>query len=226
MRRRGNKPLVQPAPRLLLIDNYDSFTYNLAQALAALGAEVVVARSDRLAVEAVMAPELSGLVLSPGPGRPEDAGICPAALRLLDATDSPLPVLGVCLGHQVIAQVYGAQVVRAARPIHGEIWEVLPVAPLASLSLGSTEESPASGDPLWAGIEPPLQATRYHSLVVSPQDLPDCLAVTARTAAGEIMALRHRRRPRWGVQFHPESIGSPHGPVLLRNFLRLCTTRP
>lgn len=201
-----------PAPRLLLIDNYDSFTYNLAQALAALGAEVVVARSDQLAVESVLTSELSGLVLSPGPGRPEDAGICPAALRRLDedAAAAALPVLGVCLGHQVMAQVYGAQVVRAARPIHGEIWEMLPTPP-------------AAADPLWQGIEPPLRATRYHSLVVSPQHLPACLAVTAQTATGEIMALRHRTRPRWGVQFHPESIGSPHGPTLLRNFLALCT---
>lgn len=201
-----------PAPRILLIDNYDSFTYNLAQALAALGAEVAVARSDRLPPEAVLAAELWGLVLSPGPGRPEDAGICPAALRLLDAAESSLPVLGVCLGHQVMAQVYGGQVVRAARPIHGEIWEILPIPPRA----------PAAADPLWQEIAPPLRATRYHSLVVAPQELPECLEVTARTAGGEIMALRHRTRPRWGVQFHPESIGSPQGVTLLRNFVKLC----
>ncbi len=202
------------APRLLLIDNYDSFTYNLAQALAALGAEVAVARSDQLAVTAVLVPELCGLVLSPGPGRPEDAGICPAALRALDDAGSPLPVLGVCLGHQVMAQVYGAKVVRATRPIHGEIWDVLP-APVAA---------PAeTADPLWWGVTGPLRATRYHSLVVAPETLPDCLQATAYTQSGEIMALRHRTRPRWGVQFHPESIGCPHGPQLLGNFLRLCT---
>jgi anthranilate synthase component 2 len=206
---------VQRAPRLLLIDNYDSFTYNLAQALAALGAEVVVARSDRLAVAAVLDAGLAGLVLSPGPGRPEDAGICPAALQALDAVSSPLPVLGVCLGHQVMAQVYGAKVVRAARPIHGEIWDVLPV------HLG-----PLAADPLWEGVPAPLRATRYHSLVVAPATLPECLVATAQTADGELMALRHRSRPRWGVQFHPESIGSPDGPLLLRNFLRLCTAPP
>jgi anthranilate synthase/aminodeoxychorismate synthase-like glutamine amidotransferase len=198
-------------PRLLLIDNYDSFTYNLAQALAALGAEVAVVRSDRVAVAAVLEPELLGLVLSPGPGRPEDAGICPAALRALDAVGSPLPVLGVCLGHQVMAQVYGAEVVRAARPIHGEIWDVLPAAGMVG-----------EADPLWLGVEAPLRATRYHSLVVAPASLPECLEATAHTAGGEIMALRHRTRPRWGVQFHPESIGCPGGPLLLRNFLRLC----
>jgi anthranilate synthase/aminodeoxychorismate synthase-like glutamine amidotransferase len=210
--------------RLLLLDNYDSFTYNLAQALAVLGAEVTVARSDHIAVDEVLRPELAGLVLSPGPGRPEEAGCCPAALLALDAAGSPLPVLGVCLGHQVMAMVYGGQVVRAARPIHGEIWDVLPAGPHGRWAEHGDAGSAADAvdDPLWAGVPAPLRATRYHSLVAERQSLPACLEVTAQSPSGEVMALRHRHRPRWGVQFHPESVGSPDGPLLLRNFLRLC----
>jgi len=199
--------------RVLLIDNYDSFTFNLAQGLAEAGAAVEVVRNDALGVMELLdlgrQSGAGGLVLSPGPGRPEDAGVCPALLAALAAAAPDWPVLGVCLGHQLIAQAFGAAVVRAAEPIHGKVW---PVA----------LEPPALTDPLWAGMPQTAHATRYHSLVVDWATLPDCLEVTARTAEGDIMALRHRTRPLWGLQFHPESVGTPEGATLLRNFVALC----
>src|SRR5262249_6360763 len=139
-------------------------------------------------------------------------GVCAALLAALVAADLDWPVLGVCLGHQLLGQAFGAKVVRAASPIHGKVWpiELLPAA---------------AEDPLWAGLKAPLVATRYHSLVVDNETLPDCLSVTARTAEGDIMALRHRQRPLFGVQFHPESIGTPQGARLLSNFVRLCGER-
>lgn len=204
--------------RLLLIDNYDSFTFNLAQALAVAGAAVEVVRNDALTVADVLSRrgQLDGLVLSPGPGRPEAAGICPALLAALDAEPSlhRWPLLGVCLGHQLLGQAFGAAVVRAPAPIHGKVW---PIRQLAQSE---------ARDPLWAGLPPAIEATRYHSLAVAPETLPACLQVTAVAAASDdpqlIMALRHRDRPLFGVQFHPESIGTPHGPALLRNFVALC----
>lgn len=213
------EPRPQPlALRVLLLDNYDSFTFNLAQALGALGADVEVLRSDARSVEELLEAAADGIVLSPGPGRPADSGACPALLKALLsrrrelAGPSTLPILGVCLGHQAMAEVCGATVVRAERPIHGQVWEV--------------EPTPAAArDPLWSGIRWPLLATRYHSLIVDPPTVPRDLIVTARTPEGEIMALRHRRLPWWGVQFHPESIGCVQGPLLLRNFLRECALR-
>lgn len=199
--------------RLLLIDNFDSFTFNLVQAFLALGAAVEVVRRDAGDARALLARRPDGLVLSPGPGRPEDAGVCLSLLRALPDAAPALPLLGVCLGHQALAQVHGARIVRAAQPIHGKVWPIV-----------ATDA--ADADPLWRGLPRPLLATRYHSLVADPQTLPADLVVTARTPEGEVMALRHRARPLWGVQFHPESVGTPDGPALLANFLSLCRGDP
>ncbi len=195
-------------PRLLLLDNYDSFTFNLAQGLATAGASVEVLRNDAVDVSAIVQrrAEIDGLVLSPGPGRPEDAGICPRLLTVLKTAAPDWPLLGVCLGHQLIGQAFGAAVVRAAMPLHGKIWPIH--ATLAGLQ-----------DPLWKGLPPILDATRYHSLLVADQSLPSCLCPLAYSREGDLMALRHRHRPLWGVQFHPESIGTTHGAGLLRNFV-------
>jgi anthranilate synthase/aminodeoxychorismate synthase-like glutamine amidotransferase len=184
---------------LLLIDNYDSFTYNLAQYLTELGAEVRVARNDALTVDEIVRLHPSHLVISPGPGTPDEAGVSLAAIRQLAGT---LPILGVCLGHQAIGQAFGGRVVRAPRVMHGKISEVL-----------------HEGRGVFRDLPSPLVATRYHSLVVEPETLPACLMVTARTDRGEIMGLEHRELPVFGVQFHPESIMTPEGKRLLGNFL-------
>jgi anthranilate synthase/aminodeoxychorismate synthase-like glutamine amidotransferase len=210
----------QPASRLLLLDNHDSFTFNLAQGLAMAGAEVEVVRSDALTVAEALRKKdegATGLVLSPGPGRPEDAGVCPDLLTALFGAAPDWPVLGVCLGHQLLGQCFGARVVRAAAPIHGKIFAVV-----------RTDVQ----DPLWRGVPEVIEATRYHSLVVDPKTLPDCLLATAyvkqeRDEAGPVMmAMRHRSRPLFGVQFHPESVGTPHGQRLLENFVAItCSSR-
>lgn len=185
---------------ILLLDNKDSFVWNLAQGLMALGATVTVARSDRLAVAELGAA--TALVLSPGPGRPEDAGICIDAIR---AWSGRRPILGVCLGHQAIGAAFGGAVVRG-EPCHGRDWEVR-----------------HDGQGLFAGLPRPLRAARYHSLCVDPATLPAELAVAATTPEGVVMALRHRHHPTFGVQFHPESFRSPDGPRLLANFLALAS---
>ncbi|MDH3474500.1 MAG: aminodeoxychorismate/anthranilate synthase component II [Rhodospirillales bacterium] len=185
----------------LLIDNYDSFTYNLYHFLSELGAEVEVRRNDALTVEAALAPKPEGLVLSPGPCDPDQAGIC---LDLVAAAAGRLPILGVCLGHQSIGQAFGGKVVRAPLPMHGKLSEI---------SHG--------GEGIFAGLPSPLSATRYHSLIVARDSLPDCLKITAETEDGLIMGLSHRDLPIHGVQFHPESIASEHGHALLGNFLEL-----
>ena len=204
--------------RLLLIDNYDSFTFNLAQGLATAGAALRVLRNDALEVEAISTlfrrGEVDGLVLSPGPGRPEEAGVCAALLAAWKDAAASWPLFGVCLGQQLIGQVCGATVRRAAAPIHGKVWPMRCTAA-------------AARDPLWQGLPKRLEATRYHSLVVARETLPDCLVAAAFTDDGvedddELMALRHASLPWWGVQFHPESIGSPQGQRLLENFVRIC----
>lgn len=210
-------------PRLLLIDNYDSFTFNLAQALSIVGADVEVIRNDALSVDDALQRPFVGLVISPGPGRPCDAGISPALLRALLTEKAAVPVLGVCLGHQLLAEVLGGRVERAARPVHGKIWQIQQTQP-------ATDRRPGDQDRLWQGLPTTIEATRYHSLVVAPDSMPSCLRVSAWTAptTGEsdedrvIMALHHRSRPLFGVQFHPESIGCPQGPRLLQNFVRIC----
>lgn len=185
---------------ILVIDNYDSFTYNLVQMLGALHPHIEVRRNDAVTPAEILASPPDFLVLSPGPGEPAGAG---RLLEIVRACAPRLPTLGVCLGHQALAAACGARIVRAARPLHGHASDIH-----------------HAGRGLFAGLPRPLPAGRYHSLVVDPATLPPQLQPLARTAAGELMALRHRVWPAWGVQFHPESILTPAGPRLLRNFLR------
>lgn len=186
---------------LLLIDNYDSFTYNLVHYLGALGATVTVRRNDALDVQAAMAMNPAGIVLSPGPCDPDQAGICLALTAA--AAETRTPLLGVCLGHQTIGQAFGGKVVRAGEIVHGKLGHIR-----------------HTGKGLFAGLPSPFAATRYHSLVVERASLPDCLEVTADLEDGTIMGLQHRELPIHGVQFHPESIASEHGHALLDNFLK------
>jgi len=185
---------------ILVVDNYDSFTYNLVQLLAALGAEVEVRRNDTLTAEEALALAPAGIVVSPGPGTPEDAGISRDVIRA--AAAAGVPLLGVCLGHQCIAEVFGGTVCRSPKPVHGK-----------------TDEVTHDGAGLFTGIPSPFSATRYHSLCVDVASVPDELEVTAHTPDGVIMALRHRELPIYGVQFHPESVLTPEGAKLLANFL-------
>ena len=189
---------------LLLIDNYDSFTYNLVHYLGELGADVVVRRNDALDVQAAMALNPAAIVLSPGPCDPSQAGICLALTAA--AAETRTPLLGVCLGHQTIGQAFGGQVVRCHEIVHGKMGTMF-----------------HTGKGVFTGLPTPFQATRYHSLVVDRATLPDCLEVTAALDDGTIMGLRHRTLPIEGVQFHPESIASEHGHALLRNFLTLAS---
>ncbi|MCA3509772.1 MAG: aminodeoxychorismate/anthranilate synthase component II [Rhodobacter sp.] len=187
---------------LLLIDNYDSFTYNLVHYLGELGADVVVHRNDALDVQSALALRPDAIVLSPGPCDPAQAGICLALTAA--AAETRTPLLGVCLGHQTIGQAFGGKVVRCHEIVHGK--------------MGVMHHA---GKGVFAGLPSPFRATRYHSLVVERQTLPACLEVTAWLEDGTIMGLRHRERPIEGVQFHPESIASEHGHQILRNFLDL-----
>jgi anthranilate synthase/aminodeoxychorismate synthase-like glutamine amidotransferase len=186
---------------LVMIDNFDSFTYNLFQYLMQLGAEVRVARNNSLTLTELEELNPRGLIISPGPGRPEDAGITVAAIRHFSGR---IPILGVCLGHQAIAVAFGAKVVSARRLMHGK-----------------TSAVTADGRSLFQGIESPFQAMRYHSLAVAREGLPDSLEVSAESEDGEIMGLRHRSHPTEGLQFHPESIMTTVGKRLLRNFLKI-----
>ncbi len=185
---------------LLLIDNYDSFTYNLVHYLGELGADVAVHRNDALDVEQALTLRPAGIVLSPGPCDPDQAGICLALTHA--AAEARVPLLGVCLGHQTIGQAFGGKVVRHDEIVHGK--------------MGVMHHD---GTGLFAGLPSPFEATRYHSLVVARDSLPDALRVTAELEDGTIMGLQHRALPIHGVQFHPESIASQHGHALLRNFL-------
>jgi anthranilate synthase/aminodeoxychorismate synthase-like glutamine amidotransferase len=187
------------AVRLLVVDNYDSFVYNLVQELGELGAELTVHRNDAVDVPGIRALAPDALVLSPGPGRPEDAGISLAIVRELSGV---VPIFGVCLGHQAIGQAFGARVVHAPALMHGK-----------------TSEVHHSGTGIFEGIANPFVATRYHSLVLTPDTVPAELEVTATTADGVVMGVRHRTLPVEGVQFHPESILTGAGPALLANFL-------
>ncbi|MDQ0513264.1 anthranilate synthase component II [Ancylobacter amanitiformis] len=187
---------------ILLVDNYDSFTWNLVHYIGGLGAEVEVRRNDTLTVEEALAMKPEAIVISPGPATPNEAGIC---LDLIArAADEGVPVFGVCLGHQAIGQVFGGEVVRAPVPIHGKLSEVK-----------------HKGESVFRGINRPIQATRYHSLIVKRETLPPSLAITAETDDGLIMGLSHKELPVHGVQFHPESIASEHGQTILKNFLDL-----
>jgi anthranilate synthase component 2 len=184
---------------VIVLDNYDSFTYNLVQYLAELGESVEVVRNDALSIAELTARRPRALVVSPGPGRPEQAGISTAAMLALA---SSTPTLGVCLGHQCLGAAFGARVVRAPTPMHGKVSAIH-----------------HDGTGLFAGLPDPFEATRYHSLIVEEASLPPELEVTARTEDGLIMGLRHQRWPVYGVQFHPESIATPHGRKILANFL-------
>jgi anthranilate synthase component 2 len=185
--------------RVLVIDNYDSFVYNLVQELGELGAEPVVHRNDAIDVDGIRAASPHAILISPGPGRPENAGI---SLEVIEQLGADFPILGVCLGHQSIGQAYGGDVVSAPTLMHGK-----------------TSAVHHTGAGVFAGLPEPFIATRYHSLVVEPATLPDVLEVTATTDDGVIMGFRHRQLPVEGVQFHPESILTPSGPTLLANFL-------
>ena len=184
-----------------LIDNYDSFTFNLVHYFGELGARVAVHRNDKISVDEVMAASPDAIVLSPGPCTPREAGVC---LDLIARAAGEIPIFGVCLGHQAIGEAFGGEVVRAPLPIHGKMATIL-----------------HHGETIFRGIEGPFQATRYHSLVVKAETLPDSLHVTATTPDGLIMALSHVSLPVHGVQFHPESITSQHGHKILKNFLEL-----
>ena len=190
-------------PRLLMIDNYDSFTYNLVQYLGELGAEVETLRNDAASAEALVARNPDGVVISPGPGRPEDAGVSVCALRAFGA--ARIPVLGVCLGHQALGLVAGGRIVRARTLMHGKTSQIF-----------------HEGEGVFRGLPRPFEATRYHSLVIEAATCPALLEVTARSADGEIMGVRHRELPLEGVQFHPESILTREGKALLLNFLKRC----
>ena len=187
------------AAKIVMIDNYDSFTYNLVQYLGELGAEVIVRRNDAIDLAGVRALRPEAVIISPGPRTPAEAGISVTLLRELAGE---VPMLGVCLGHQCLGEAFGGEVVRAGRLMHGKTSPVM-----------------HDGRTIFAGIPNPFEAMRYHSLLVEPKSLPKCLEVSARTAEGEIMGLRHREFPIEGVQFHPESIGTSEGKDLLRNFL-------
>ena len=184
--------------RVLVIDNYDSFTYNLVQYLGELGAEVLVRRNDEVRPEEVAELRPDRIVVSPGPCTPNEAGI---SVELIEKTGGSTPLLGVCLGHQSIGQAFGARIVRG-EPVHGKTAKIL-----------------HDGEGVYAGLDQGFEATRYHSLVIEPDSLPDCLVVTSRTPAGTIMGVRHRDLPVEGVQFHPESVLTRQGRDLLKNFL-------
>ena len=189
---------------ILLIDNYDSFTYNVFQALSSMGEEVRILRNDQVTLEEMAAMPLKAIVISPGPGTPDDAGVSKAAVK---AFAGKVPILGICLGHQVIGEVFGGKVIRAPLPIHGKV-------------------SPVShqGNGLFRSLNNPFPAGRYHSLIVSAEQLPSCLEITASTPDGLIMGLRHREFAVEGVQFHPESILTPDGKQILQNFIASINT--
>ena len=187
--------------RMLLIDNYDSFTYNLVQAFAALGTDVRVYRNDMITVDEARALDPTHLVISPGPGRPDEAGV---SLQMIAAFAEDVPILGVCLGHQCLVQHFGGEIVRAERLMHGK-----------------TSTAKHDGKTIFAGISQPFEVGRYHSLCAEHDTLPDVLELTAETDRGEIMGVRHKSLPLEGVQFHPESVLTPEGDRLMANFLRI-----
>ncbi len=189
---------------ILLIDNYDSFTWNLVHYMGEAGADVVVRRNDVLSVDEALAMGAQGIVISPGPCDPAQAGIIVPLIRA--AAQTGVPLFGVCLGHQAIGEAFGGKVVRASRIVHGK-----------------TDAVSHDSTGVFSALPSPLTATRYHSLTVEPETLPDCLRVTATTADGTIMGLVHRELPIEGVQFHPESIASEYGHDMIRNFLRRCS---
>jgi anthranilate synthase/aminodeoxychorismate synthase-like glutamine amidotransferase len=190
---------------ILMIDNYDSFTYNLVQYLQQLGAEVLVKRNDAISIEEIEALAPEAIFLSPGPCSPREAGVTVAVIRHFYQT---IPILGICLGHQAIGYAFGAEVVRAGRVMHGKTSPIL-----------------NDGRTIFEGLPSPLTAGRYHSLIVDRESLPSCLKITAETAEGEVMGLRHETYPVEGIQFHPESILTPQGKRIIRNFLNMLPSK-
>jgi anthranilate synthase/aminodeoxychorismate synthase-like glutamine amidotransferase len=190
---------------LLMIDNYDSFTYNLVQYLGQLGADVVVHRNDKISLDEIRAMKPQGIILSPGPCTPKEAGICVEVIKQFYAT---LPLLGVCLGHQAIGYAFGAEVVRAERIMHGKTSQII-----------------NDGRTIFQGLPNPFVGGRYHSLIIARKSLPDCFEISAETEEGEIMGIRHKDYPLEGIQFHPESILTPNGKRVLKNFLTLVNKR-
>ncbi len=185
---------------IVMIDNYDSFTYNLVQYLQMMGTEVKVVRNDAVSLADIGSMQPRGIVVSPGPGRPDAAGI---SLPLVRSFSGKLPILGVCLGHQTIGAAFGGEIIHAKQLMHGKVSMIN-----------------ADGKTIYKGIRSPFQAMRYHSLAIARRDLPECLEVTAEAEDGEIMGIRHKEHPSEGIQFHPESIMTPVGKRILRNFLR------
>ncbi|MBT6032888.1 MAG: aminodeoxychorismate/anthranilate synthase component II [Kordiimonadaceae bacterium] len=188
----------------ILIDNYDSFTYNLYHYLGEIGADVDVYRNDEITVDSLIALKPQGIILSPGPKTPDQAGIC---LEIIERMGQTTPILGVCLGHQSIGQVYGGKVIRAPYLMHGKVSDIL-----------------HENKTIFKGFKNPFGATRYHSLIVERENLPDCLEITSETEDGIIMGLSHKEYPVHGVQFHPESIASEHGHDLFKNFVNIAAT--
>ncbi|MBU1007293.1 MAG: aminodeoxychorismate/anthranilate synthase component II [Candidatus Omnitrophica bacterium] len=186
---------------ILMIDNYDSFTYNLVQYLSEMGEKLAVHRNDKISIDEIRRLKPDHIVISPGPGRPSDAGI---SGKVIKEFGKDIPILGVCLGHQCIGEVFGGKVIRARNLMHGKTSMVY-----------------HDGKGMFKGIPSPFEATRYHSLIVDKKSFPRSLTILARTKAKEIMALKHKKFPVWGVQFHPESILTEHGKKLLRNFINL-----
>lgn len=186
---------------ILMIDNYDSFTYNLVQYLGELGAELKVVRNDRIDISGIKKLNPRKIIISPGPGRPKDAGI---SNKLIREFSRNIPILGVCLGHQCIGEVFGGKIIGADRLMHGK-----------------TSMIYHDGKTIFKNVKNPFEATRYHSLIIDPETVPDCLEVTAKTKQGEIMAVKHKEFPVWGVQFHPESILTKEGKKILANFLKM-----
>ena len=187
---------------ILMIDNYDSFTYNLVQYFGELGADLNVYRNDKITLKQISALRPNQVVISPGPGRPEDAGI---SVDLIKEFSGKIPILGVCLGHQCLGYAFGGRIIRAKKLMHGK-----------------TSKIRHNHKDLFKGVSDPFEATRYHSLVIERASLPKCLEVTARTSDGEIMGVRHRALPLWGIQFHPESILTVEGKKILKNFMERC----
>jgi anthranilate synthase/aminodeoxychorismate synthase-like glutamine amidotransferase len=186
---------------ILMIDNYDSFTYNLVQYIGQLGGDVVVHRNDKISLDEIQGMKPNAIVLSPGPCTPKQAGICIEVIKQLYST---IPILGVCLGHQAIGYAFGAEVIRAERIMHGK-----------------TSQITSDGRTIFQGLPNPFVAGRYHSLIVERSSLPDCLEISAETEQGEIMGIRHKEYPVEGVQFHPESVLTPNGKRILKNFLAM-----
>ena len=202
---------------ILIIDNYDSFTFNLYQLIGEINPDIKVVRNDKLTIEDIRAMQPDHIIISPGPGNPKQAGIC---LEVIRQIAGEFPILGVCLGHQAIGEAFGGNVVHAPEIVHGKADKVY-LAAASPIFKDMQNGFEAAASPIFKDMQNGFEAARYHSLIVEPESLPECLEVTAKTAKNEIMALQHKTLPVYGVQFHPESIMTPQGRTILKNFLSL-----